>query len=648
MWDGMTLNEPARPSVPASRPAPARPTPPRRSAIALALNWKTLSALLAVKQVMAASFAWDYGLRKLDLLGQAFFAYLTSAAVIALLRVLTRRHQLAAYLFLSAALSVLLLGDVLHVGQFGSPMSASMLSYAYQLGTVSSAVTDLIEPRHLLLFVDLPVLLAIVLSRKVPSALLQIISARTAALILVGVAGCTGVATTIEGVNPGLSNGYTGVAWRFGLLDYHLLDIAKVTYDGARRRSIPAATKQRIVDDLLARRKASGKGPLHASASGANVIVVQVESLQSFVMDMRLAGAPVVPRMEALAKESVVARTFFHQTGSGRSSDADLLLNCSLYPAPGGAAYFRHERNQYWCLPGILGAAGYQTAAYQSTWADLWNAGRMHRRMGYAVVDSLETYTRDDMIGIGLSDASFLRQTLERIAHLPEPFFAYVTTLTSHVPYEHGERLPLGTLAGTRLGRYLEAIKYTDSQLGAFIEGLRARGLLDRTVLVVYGDHDAVQWSHELQSVLELPDDEPTRFLTVRSVPLLLRLPYARSAGIIEEPLGQVDLAATIAGAIGAFADDALFLGREPGSATPAAVVFPGGEAIDRTRLYVPPKTPAESGACWLLEEHSDVGADRCADLARRAEQDLETSRLLLEYDLHACGRASRCGASGE
>ena len=46
-------------------------------------------------------------------------------------------------------------------------------------------------------------------------------------------------------------------------------------------------------------------------------------------------------------------------------------------------------------------------------------------------------------------------------------------------------------MEGTKLGNYFKSLHYADSALGEFVEELDEAGLLENTVLVIYGDHDA-------------------------------------------------------------------------------------------------------------------------------------------------------------
>ena len=75
--------------------------------------------------------------------------------------------------------------------------------------------------------------------------------------------------------------------------------------------------------------------------------------------------------------------------------------------------------------------------------------------------------------------------------------------LTNHTPFseldKYGEFDVSKTVDGvkyqymedTKLGHYLKSVHYADKCLGEFFDALEKNGLLDNTVIVLYGDHDA-------------------------------------------------------------------------------------------------------------------------------------------------------------
>jgi len=92
---------------------------------------------------------------------------------------------------------------------------------------------------------------------------------------------------------------------------------------------------------------------------------------------------------------------------------------------------------------------------------------------------------------------------------------------------------------------YDGAIHWVDSHLGAVLDGLRARGLLERTLVVVTADHGEELFDRDSFFHGQSLYDEQLR------VPLLVRFPQARHAGtVVEAQVGLVDLLPSIADAL--------------------------------------------------------------------------------------------------
>ncbi|HHY27906.1 MAG TPA: sulfatase-like hydrolase/transferase, partial [Desulfitobacterium dehalogenans] len=97
----------------------------------------------------------------------------------------------------------------------------------------------------------------------------------------------------------------------------------------------------------------------------------------------------------------------------------------------------------------------------------------------------------------------------------------------------------------TKLGGYFQSIHYTDKQIGMFIESLDQKGLLENTVIVIYGDHGGI---HKYYND-ELPGIQPQEDWWMendRKVPFLI---YKKGLGpkVIETTGGQIDILPTVA-----------------------------------------------------------------------------------------------------
>src|SRR5260370_30933605 len=119
----------------------------------------------------------------------------------------------------------------------------------------------------------------------------------------------------------------------------------------------------------------------------------------------------------------------------------------------------------------------------------------MHPAYGFQSSLFEPDFQMSEQIGWGLNDQDFLQQMVPRLEQLPRPFGAWLITLSLHHPYdEFPERhkvLTLGALEKTSFGNYLHTMRFFDEALDLFKAALARDGLLDESVLVVFGDHHA-------------------------------------------------------------------------------------------------------------------------------------------------------------
>ena len=160
----------------------------------------------------------------------------------------------------------------------------------------------------------------------------------------------------------------------------------------------------------------------------------------------------------------------------------------------------------------------------------------MHRRLGFQRSYFDRSYDEGEYFGQGLADGDFFSQTLPILMAEPEPFFAFLISVSNHHPYNLPKKhrvLQLGDIEGSLVGDYLHSVHYFDEAFGQFIDSMRKSGLLDKSVVVVYGDHQAwLRESSELARVLKFPDNNPYyQWKTRKKIPLLVRLPHGEHAG---------------------------------------------------------------------------------------------------------------------
>lgn len=244
---------------------------------------------------------------------------------------------------------------------------------------------------------------------------------------------------------------------------------------------------------------------------GKNLIVIHAESLQTLAMEQKFNGKEVTPNLNKLASEGIFFSNFYSQVGVGTSSDAEFTFSTSMMPSSNGTVFVNYYDREYVTIQKLLKEKGYYVFSMHGNDGNFWNRDVMHKNMGYDMFFDKDYYVIDETIGLGLSDKSFFRQSTEIIKNIKDsydgPFYANLITLTNHTPFSDtnlldefdttlkvnidGQIVERDYIDGTVLGNYFRSVHYEDAAIGEFIEELDEAGLLENTVIVIYGDHDA-------------------------------------------------------------------------------------------------------------------------------------------------------------
>ena len=611
----------------------------RRALIGIALGGGLAAKLLVLNALMAAD---AFPTRR------AAVAATAALALVCLLLVhgLRERWRLPALLLLDAAISTLLFADVVHFRFFGEPVSVAEALHGWQLGVVTTTVFSGIKPADWLLYADVVAggLAWACWLRATPDAIVRPAGRRVVARLGLGVAGALAVAPLYLVWTDPEEVFFYGTRRRevvaaIGVLPYHVYDATTYTLRQLGRLSVDSADRDRVRRFFDARWAA----PPHRTnffgrARGRNVIVVLAESLTSAPLGLTMDGRPVTPALERFARESLHFTNVFEQTNVGTTSDGEFLAMQGLLPLPNGVVATRYPGNTFAGLPAVLARRGYETLSASVVSGDFWNMHGMHRNLGFARSVFEHDFQPGPIIGMGLADAAFFEQMDARLRALPEPFMAYLLTLSNHDPYvlpASEPHLNVGALEGTTVGRYLQTVHYFDGAFGGFIERLRASGLLDRSLVIVYGDHRAF-WEDTPQLpplVGVSPEDSWNVWALEHRVPLLIRLPHGADAAIVSDAAGQLDIPPTLLALLGVPSAGEVMLGRDLLGPGEPLVVFRDGSVVSGHHAWIDSSEPQMRG-CFDIRSAARVDC-RVLEAARRtAREQMEISDLVIRGDL--------------
>jgi phosphoglycerol transferase MdoB-like AlkP superfamily enzyme len=194
----------------------------------------------------------------------------------------------------------------------------------------------------------------------------------------------------------------------------------------------------------------------------------------------------------------------------------------------------------------------------------------------------------------------------------------------------------VGRLQGTLLGDYLQSAHYFDGVMGEFVDRLRERGILDKTVLVMYGDHHGFLGdSPDLARLLGFPETSEYDYFRVRKrVPFFIRLPNGEAAGVRGIPAGHLDIAPTILSLLGIAGPDRVMLGRDLTRQYAPLVVFRDGSFADGEHFFINRFGPISDSTCFQRLTGERLPCEPLEAVRRAARQRLEMSDLIIQGDL--------------
>ena len=555
------------------------------------------------------------------------------------------QRALAAWVF-DLAVTILAVGDLIHVRFYADVTSVSALAQTSMLHWVVDSILTLLDPTDLRFFVDLAFgLVGLPFYARwcrrvpaVPAAQRMRVGLAPLALSLFLALPTTRLASTEAQGIFGYSTIRLEVASAIGLLPYHVSDAFLGLVWGPRQ--VSEADLARVAAFMERRaQETPPPSPLFGVAQGKNLIVISAESTQAFVIGLEVNGQPVAPRLTALARESLYLANNYEPTHLGSTADAEFAIMQSLYPLPVGVVASRYARNHYRGLPALLAERGYNTFSAVGALPHFWNMNQLHPRYGFQHSYYEDSFQVHERIIAWISDREFWGQMRPILQREREPYMAFMLSSSSHHPYtlpQEYKSLQLGDLEGTLVGDYLHAIHYSDQQLGAFVDSLRESGILDRSVLVIYGDHQGFLGGQpELPRLLGFDEwNEYHHFQVVKRTPVLIHLPGGVAAGDYPGTSSHLDVAPTVLSLLGIDNRASVMLGRDLTRPGQSLAVFRDGSFADGSHYFVNRFGRLASSRCYEAATAERIDCEPFEATQRDARERLELSDLIVQGDL--------------
>ena len=388
-------------------------------------------------------------------------------------------------------------------------------------------------------------------------------------------------------------------------------------------------------------------------AKGKNVVYIHLESFQQFLIDYQLTDEngvnhTVTPFLNSLyhGESTYSFDNFFHQVKAGKTSDAETLMENSLFGLNQGALFTQlGDKNTFEAAPHILNQkAGYTSAVFHGHSASFWNRDKTYKHLGfdYFFDSSYYDVNDDNSFQYGMHDKPFLSQSVQYLEHLQQPFYAKFITVSNHYPYSSFKNdedgFPLATTKDETINGYFATANYLDTALKEFFDYMKASGLYDKSIFVLYGDHYGISNTRnkELASLLGKDSDSWNDFdnAQLQRVPFMIHVPGTTNGGINHTYGGQVDALPTLLHLLGIDSKKYLQLGQDLFSADHKQVVaFRDGDFVTPQYTFYGGKM-YDNQTAQVVDEPTPEQEKTFIELNQAVDEQLITSDKITNGDL--------------
>ncbi|WP_223642111.1 LTA synthase family protein [Planococcus sp. 4-30] len=420
-----------------------------------------------------------------------------------------------------------------------------------------------------------------------------------------------------------------------GIYNYHLYDIY-VQSKSQAQRAFADGSELTDVQNYVRANKVEPSEDMFGIAKGKNLIVVTLESMQTFTMNEEMNGQTITPFLNELTKDedTVYFPNFYHQTGLGKTSDSEFLLENSLYPLSGGAVFFTHGGNTYNSMAEKLGKHGYATNVQHANSKSFWNRDMMYESLGVDEFLDIQNYTvgEGEAVNWGMKDIPFFEQSVAHMAEMPQPFYSRLITLTNHYPFTLDPQDKLidefDSNSGT-LNRFFQTTRYLDEAVKELFDDLKEQGLYENSIIVMYGDHYGISENHNEAMTQYLGKEiTPYESAQLQRVPFFVHIPGSGQGHVNEEIGGQIDMRPTILNLMGVESNTDMQFGSDLFSEEHEEfAIFRDGRFITEEYVYA-------GNTCYENGTGAAIDQELCAPFAERAFEELGYSEKVINGDL--------------
>ena len=493
-------------------------------------------------------------------LGTMYFTII----LVCFLIILPNRTRIISSIIINIFISFLLFGDNAYYTYSSSVLSIAQITNLQYGQEILSTLPMVIQLKSILYFIDIVFIIVLIIFRiiKIEKKVLK----SKKQLIEKCIVGTLGIIifcrVGVNYVEKSKDNSFNkDIQIRQAtILGYHIYDIENAI-------TIKSNTKYKNYEDMIKdyndlkadydKKYGQERYPFKNILEQKNIIILQLESIQEFVVNKEINGKQITPNLNKFLNENIEIQNMNMQSYSS-TADSEHSTITSIYPMENGMSFSKYFTNDYDELFKIFKDKNYHTSYMHGNYPYFWNRGNVYGRLNLDDLVLMEQFNdTSEIINGYLSDELLYNQAVDKLKYYEKPFITYIVSASSHTGFtldglkdRSKINIDVGKYKNTFFGNYLESVNYADYAFGIFIDELKKQGLYEDTAILVFGDHNGMNmYNEEMIDFLGYTDSNITDVdlkLNYTKVLCGLKIPGISNLKL-ERPVSKVDIKPTLA-----------------------------------------------------------------------------------------------------
>ncbi len=370
------------------------------------------------------------------------------------------------------------------------------------------------DPRLLITFLDLPVFIYLIYQYKKVRLLspafklhrrIAIVLCLVVVLFAEGI-GAIGGDSTNKLIKSYDNGGETKLVHRYGTLF----------------NSIVNAIERQVGKDAGDRFK-YGKTVTCATQANQkpNIVVIQVESMDSNVINQKYKGKYIAPYLHSLSENSIYYPYTLSYHRAGGTSDCEFSIINSVEPLDDFPSMKIDNYNFPNSIVNKLKNSSYNTFAFHGNAGSFYNRDKAFPKMGFKDYFDIDKMKLENK-GWGAPDNELFDFSESKIKDEQKPFFNYIITMTSHGPFKnvlnYYKNDSYDSIDDDLVRNYFTSMSFVDQSIEKFITEVKASN--PNTFFFIWGDHTPSIERDEYMQASVITDDKYFEY-----VPLIILTP---------------------------------------------------------------------------------------------------------------------------